>query len=342
MLKVGICTALNQDTLKILNGAGIVSVVDFLKRDPEQLAQELHIAYKNACSIRRVLLAEHAASPVSAAALYQTALSLLTILSTGYESLDELLDGGLYTGELTQIAGDSGTGKTRICMCCAATVVGTDGQSAVYIDTGSGFSAESLAALLTEDLNRLPLTERSETLLQSHLKHVNYIQTFDVFELLAVLDMLETEFKRQLLSGCQTLKLIVIDNIASVVQPIMGGPAGRSQGLLCHIGHRLKQMAVQFSVAVLVVNNMTSSYNGSLKRPALGKAWSHVPQTSLLIRRPQTTTATSTTLMASSSCATPITVSQEHSLREVCLIKSNRQQTPSVTTLALNRSDTAQ
>lgn len=46
MLKVGICTALDQNTLKILNGAGIVSVIDFLQRDPEQLAQGLHIAYK--------------------------------------------------------------------------------------------------------------------------------------------------------------------------------------------------------------------------------------------------------------------------------------------------------
>lgn len=43
----------------------------------------------------------------------------------------------------------------------------------------------------------IPQTERSETLLQSRLKHVSYIQTFDAFELLAALDMLETDFKRQ-------------------------------------------------------------------------------------------------------------------------------------------------
>ena len=33
---------------------------------------------------------------------------------TSLLSLDQLLDGGLYTGEVTELAGDSTTGKTRV------------------------------------------------------------------------------------------------------------------------------------------------------------------------------------------------------------------------------------
>ncbi|CAG5114880.1 unnamed protein product, partial [Candidula unifasciata] len=290
MLKVGICTALNQDTVRKLNNAGVVSALDFLLRDPEKLAQELHIAYKDTCSIRRVLLAEHSAYPVSAATLYQTALSSLTILSTGSESLDQLLDGGLYTGELTQIAGDSSAGKTQICMRCAATVVGTDGQSVVYMDTSSGFSVECFVALLSEDLTQFPA--RAQTWLQSRLKHVSYVQTFDVFELFAALDTLETDLTKQMLSGCQTVKLVIIDNIASVIQPIMGGRSGHREGFLSQIGLKLKQMAIHFSLAVLVRYGTV--------RPAESAS--------------------------SSSSTTPTAVvSQEKGLREVCLIKSNRQ-----------------
>lgn len=45
-LKAGICTALTEETLAQLIQGGVKTVSDFLIRDPEQLSQELRIAYK--------------------------------------------------------------------------------------------------------------------------------------------------------------------------------------------------------------------------------------------------------------------------------------------------------
>ena len=49
-------------------------------------------------------------------------------------SLDELLDGGLYTGELTEIVGPAGVGKSqvRILHFCVDTVLHTKENENIY------------------------------------------------------------------------------------------------------------------------------------------------------------------------------------------------------------------
>jgi RecA/RadA recombinase len=38
------------------------------------------------------------------------------LISTGLNFLDELLEGGLHKGLIAQLYGESGTGKTQLCM----------------------------------------------------------------------------------------------------------------------------------------------------------------------------------------------------------------------------------
>lgn len=92
-------------------------------------------------AVRRVLLAQYTAFPISGADLYQELLSSTAILSTASPrfspahtflfnmyiynafhvtlccfvfSLDKLLDSGLYTGEITELTGSPGSGKTQV------------------------------------------------------------------------------------------------------------------------------------------------------------------------------------------------------------------------------------
>jgi len=62
-------------------------------------------------------------------------------LSLECEPLDEVLDGGVEHGIITNIYGRSGTGKTNLCVQAVAACV-RNGGKAVYIDTEGGFSAE--------------------------------------------------------------------------------------------------------------------------------------------------------------------------------------------------------
>ncbi|KAA0002126.1 MAG: DNA repair and recombination protein RadB [Thermoplasmata archaeon] len=63
-------------------------------------------------------------------------------------SLDELLNGGLEAGIITEIYGEGGSGKTNICIQAAKSCV-LEGKKAVYIDT-EGISKERLLQVLKD------------------------------------------------------------------------------------------------------------------------------------------------------------------------------------------------
>ncbi|OWK14300.1 RAD51D, partial [Cervus elaphus hippelaphus] len=102
------------------------SVVDLVSADLEEVAQKCGLSYKALVALRRVLLAQFSAFPFNGADLYEELKTSTAILSTGVGSpsvdalpsssaisLDKLLDAGLYTGEVTEIVGAPGSGKTQ-------------------------------------------------------------------------------------------------------------------------------------------------------------------------------------------------------------------------------------
>lgn len=70
-------------------------------------------------------------------------------VSTGSELLDDLLKGGLEKGVITNVYGESGTGKTNFAVQAAAEVA-KDGKVA-YIDTEGGFSPERMKQIANEE-----------------------------------------------------------------------------------------------------------------------------------------------------------------------------------------------
>ncbi|MFB6147736.1 MAG: AAA family ATPase [Candidatus Nanohaloarchaea archaeon] len=71
-------------------------------------------------------------------------------LSTGSEPIDSLLEGGLEKGIITNVFGESGSGKTNFCVQAAAEVA-ENGDSVVYVDTEKGFSAERFVQVAGEE-----------------------------------------------------------------------------------------------------------------------------------------------------------------------------------------------
>ena len=71
------------------------------------------------------LYAETCANAVNGTEI-ERQLSLLEILPTGCDSIDELLGGGLRQGQVIEFAGPSASGKTQLCLSAAAKLgVGT-------------------------------------------------------------------------------------------------------------------------------------------------------------------------------------------------------------------------
>ncbi len=75
-------------------------------------------------------------------------------LSTGNESMDKLLDGGVEAGALTNFCGTPGTGKTNVCMLIAIEAI-KQGKKVIFIDTEGGFSLERFEQLTSAKSNFL-------------------------------------------------------------------------------------------------------------------------------------------------------------------------------------------
>ncbi|RUS78819.1 hypothetical protein EGW08_013404 [Elysia chlorotica] len=317
-LRLGMCKALTSEVLSKLHTTGIASAADLASKDLESLSRELHIPYKDLCSILRVLLAENSAYPVSALALYQNALSSLAILSTGSDVLDELLDGGLYTGEVTEFAGDTVTGKTRISHWCAASTVREACNSVLYIDICRSFTVGILLDAMSQDACE-------PQIIQSRLSRVKFLQVFDFFQLFSILDQIQLSLSQQdqTSSKWNNLKLVIVENLPLLIYPNMMSSAPYNQGTLSRLGIKLKQLADTFSIAVLVTNNLVGLYGegrADQRKAALGKVWSHVPHTRVVLSR------------RSAGLSSGPSSSQV----EAKLVKSGRQQTPSSASFCLS------
>jgi len=71
-------------------------------------------------------------------------------VSTGCEPLDSLLGGGIEKGVISNFYGESGSGKTNVCIQIAAEVTKNGGKAA-YIDTEASFSAERFIQIASEE-----------------------------------------------------------------------------------------------------------------------------------------------------------------------------------------------
>ncbi|MGB6672423.1 MAG: ATPase domain-containing protein, partial [Candidatus Nitrosopolaris sp.] len=82
---------------------------------------------------------------------YSTEKPMPHVLPTGCKAIDNLLGGGIHYGMVTDIYGESGTGKSQLCFTiCArsAEYFETSQQvSVVFIDTGGTFRPERITEI---------------------------------------------------------------------------------------------------------------------------------------------------------------------------------------------------
>ncbi|XP_048757930.2 DNA repair protein RAD51 homolog 4-like [Ostrea edulis] len=269
-IRPNLCPHITEEVANELKSVGVKTVSDFIRMDLEHLAQETTISFKDLAVIRRLLLARFSTFPVNGTDFYQTAIDSSSILPTSVNKLNELLDGGLYTSEVTEVAGEISSGKTQLCLSCCVSVVMTARQNVVYIDTCGGFSADRLA----EIAESLYGEEHLEHILQS----VKVVEAFDIFQLMSALQTIKEQMVIKDDSFFETLKLIIVDSITAVIYPTLGGQQMDGHSLMVQLSLKMKHLAADFSLAVLVINNV----NGDGK-VSLGKTWSHVPHSRLII-----------------------------------------------------------
>ncbi|NXE40376.1 RA51D protein, partial [Ptilorrhoa leucosticta] len=310
VLRAGLCPGLTEDMIQLLRANGIRTVVDFVSSDLEDVAQKCSLSYKALVAVRRVLLAQFSAFPANGADLYEELKSSTAILPTGSPSLDQLLDSGLYTGEVTELMGAPGSGKTQVCLGIAASVSLGLKQHVLFLDSTGGFTASRLYQMLqaqTEDEEEQASSPGAGlfALSKTALQRVQVVRVFNIYELLRALQELRDRLSQQVVSSMGPLKMVVLDSVSAVIYPLLGGRQSEGLALMMQLSRELKTLAREFSLAVVVTNQVTRDSSTGPLKPALGRSWSFVPSTRVLLESKEATWEKATTQRVASLAKSP-------------------------------------
>lgn len=199
-------------------------------------------------------------------------------IPTGLPGLDGALHGGLCCGNITEIVGPAGLGKTQFCMAATAYAAATApaGHRVLYIDAERKFAPSRLL-----EISRARGHDRqlSPGVL---LDRVLVLSPSDCPELLAQLQALDP--------GTVPLSLIVVDSIAQLARLVVGNnpaDAASRQASLAAIASRLKMLAGTCQVPAMIVNQVAGSAgSGADLSAALGTLWAHAINARLVLHQP--------------------------------------------------------
>jgi len=202
----------------------------------------------------------------------------LRYISTSNIRLDLLLDGGARCGEVLEISGASGSGKSQLVMAMSVLCNGPS----VIIDTSHGICPERLAQIAscnstltstsTSTTSTAPLPATS---LELHsLQNVVITNVHDIFQLYETLENIAS-----------TTSLLIIDCISIFIATEFGkGYSG--QAAVEGISNMLRAIAREYNTAVVVTNGVVSdrrSKHVGTTKPALGRVWSFTPDRRLML-----------------------------------------------------------
>jgi RecA/RadA recombinase len=147
------------------------------------------------------------------------------MISTGSTAMDSLLGGAIHTGIVTDIYGESGSGKSQLCFTLCANCA-KDDREVVFVDTVGTFRPERIIEIGSRNaLEKITLIRALTTLDQTNA--INKIQ--DIYP-----------------------RLLVIDTLTSLFSAEYSGPA-RHLAIMNYL-HRLALLAIDLDCAVVVTN----------------------------------------------------------------------------------------
>ncbi|OQR99036.1 DNA repair protein RAD51-like 3-like isoform 1 [Achlya hypogyna] len=199
--------------------------------------------------------------------------------------LDEALGGGVPIGEITEICGAPGVGKTQLAIQIAFSAQCPENSDAphrsIYIDSEGSFMihrAAAMATCLAEDVPELRL-DRDDL-----LRGLTYYRVHDFQEQYEVLASLYGA-----LAADASVRAVIVDSIAFHCRHGYDDMTGRAR-MLHNMALVLRKLAQDFPIAVVLINHVTTSLHqgsdvdGSNIVPALGESWSFSITNRLMLR----------------------------------------------------------
>lgn len=101
--------------------------------------------------------------------------------------------------------------------------------------------------------------------------------------MLNMLQDLRGTMAQQATASSGTVKVVIVDSVTAVVAPLLGGQQREGLALMMQLARELKILARELGVAVMVTNHLTRDRDSRRVKPALGRSWSFVPSTRILL-----------------------------------------------------------
>ena len=231
------------------------------------------------------LLLEHSTLPIQATTLLEMALERCQPIPTGLPSVDMLLQGGVFTGEVTEILGAISTGKTQIlhllAINCAHSLA-----SVLYIDDNCSFSPRRAIRLWSRINSH---TDDTNSGTGDKLNNIRVIPLYDPFLLLQMLRSILTNIQEKTEDFYSTLKLVIFDNFSFLLSQILDGYTTQGMVMYSQIEKTIKYIANIHNIAVVIANRSlpipnTSDIN-TFKYNRLGYHWNNVASTRIVLER---------------------------------------------------------
>ena len=269
-------------TEKRLNEAGFRSIRDLLVRGPVDVAEVTGMEMDKSaeiCNKARMMLEELGIIDKS----FVTATSLFSKrrdrISSGSNSFDDLLGGGLETKAVTEVYGEFGTGKTQLChtLCVMVqqdTLAGGLDAKALYIDTENTFRPERIVSI--SDTRGIDPRKSLENIIVAKAYNSAH-QELIIQEAGSVIED-------------NHVKLILVDSAVAHYRAEFLGRATLSerQQRLNKFMHILVRIAETYDLAVLVTNQIQASpdaYFGDAARPTGGNVVAHTSTYRIYLKR---------------------------------------------------------
>lgn len=176
------------------------------------------------------------------------------------DKLDERLGGGVPVGQITEIVGESGVGKTQfvLSLLCSAQLPAPYGlgRDVIYISTESVLVTRRLKELIAEH----PFYQSRSTDDRPNLDRIHFcaVNTFDQQDLVI-------HYQLPAVLQRHDIGLIVVDSIAANFRVEYQATTKKSlvdrAAQLQKLGVTLKQIAVKHNVAVVVTNQVSDRFD---------------------------------------------------------------------------------
>ncbi|CRL00582.1 CLUMA_CG013842, isoform A [Clunio marinus] len=196
-------------------------------------------------------------------------------------SLDNLTEGGIDVGSITEIFGEAGSGKSQICFqlalnCQLSSEVMASPGKALYISTDKRISTErinQMSRAFKERFKNHPSVQDLKCLDNIYVEEYNTVEDFRR-------TILKLQRNHEILSN---LKVLIIDSIAGIFRH-ENNYIKRSKDIR-ETFQLFERFAVKYNFAILVTNHLTSIPETQKQTASLGSTWDSLVSTKIKIEK---------------------------------------------------------